>query len=151
VCRSVLERARTNPASLFDSALVEALASKRAGAVLRLLDEPIDFIYRARLLPGDVCKALLEEAARFTTWTDTYAAEHGISDKERSIRGIGKGSAVLDTMGLQPFLDALMEQIVRPLCGILFPGVGGEYLEYRHGYIASYQHPTAASEPSYGE
>ncbi|PIA65023.1 hypothetical protein AQUCO_00100476v1 [Aquilegia coerulea] len=49
-----------------------------------------------------------------------------------------KYSVVLDDFGLEPMLEKLMDDFIRPMSRVFFPEVGGAILDSHHGFVVEY-------------
>jgi len=76
---------------------------------------------------------LVEEIIHFEAWAAETGCRH---DPPNSMNSYG---VVLDRVGFQAAMAALMEAVVSPLAVELFPAVGGGSLDSHHGFAVEYR------------
>lgn len=115
-----------------DPALCRALALGTPDALESVVEPLGEHLYSLRLLTERACQMLSEEVEALERW----AEEEGVElDRPNSMNAYG---VILDAVGYQEALTALIEHAVRPLAAHFFPEVGGATLDSHHGFIVDY-------------
>lgn len=89
-------------------------------------------VYSFPLFRPAFCEALRLEVHRFEHWAAHHAAP---VTRPNSMNRYG---VVLEELGLEPLLDALLEDWTVPLARELFPAFAGATLDHHHGFVVEY-------------
>lgn len=116
-----------------DPRFAAALADGRPEALRALLDEVHPEVYAFTPVTDAWRQQLVEEILHFETWVLETGCRH---DPPNSMNNYG---VILDQIGFQPMLSAVMAQCVAPLAAELFAEVGGETLDEHHGFAVEYR------------
>jgi hypothetical protein len=90
-------------------------------------------VFTFDMLRPSVCREILEEIDSFEEWM--AQAELPVV-RPNTMNNYG---AVLDTFGMGPMLQELMQGYVQPLAALVYPEVGGGSLDEHHGFVVEYQ------------
>ncbi|XP_045792678.1 2-oxoglutarate and iron-dependent oxygenase domain-containing protein CP2-like [Trifolium pratense] len=121
-----------NPTTFFLPTFLKAISDNTEQSFRSIISEPSPGIYVFPMLQPDFCELLLSEIENFEKWV--AEAKFRIMRPNR----MNRYGAVLDDFGLEPMLDRLMDDFVRPLSRVFFPEVGGSSLDSHHGFVVEY-------------
>ncbi|CAL5186621.1 unnamed protein product [Lathyrus oleraceus] len=121
-----------NPIIFFVPTFLKAISDNTEQSFRSIISEPSPDILVFQMFQPDFCELLLSEIENFEKWVTE--ANFRIMRPNR----MNKFGAVLDDFGLEPMLDKLMDDFVRPLSRVFFPEVGGSTLDSHHGFVVEY-------------
>ncbi|MCH80625.1 putative PKHD-type hydroxylase, partial [Trifolium medium] len=121
-----------NPTTFFLPTFLKAISDNTEQSFRSIISEPSPGIFVFPMLQPDFCELLLSEIENFEKWV--AEAKFRIMRPNR----MNRYGAVLDDFGLEPMLDRLMDDFVRPLSRVFFPEVGGSSLDSHHGFVVEY-------------
>ena len=104
----------------------------------------------------ELCAALLGDVHSFNNdaaiTRASEAAPGDGTDGAFNLRGrpnsMNRHGVLLDEIGMRPFADALLLEIVRPLAAVLLPESGGATLDHHRAFTVSYEAPDDARDSS---
>ncbi|AES76574.1 putative procollagen-lysine 5-dioxygenase [Medicago truncatula] len=121
-----------NPTAFFVPTFLKAISDNTEQSFRSIISEPSPDIYVFQMFQPEFCELLQAEIENFEKWV--AEAKFRIMRPNR----MNKYGAVLDDFGLEPMLDKLMDDFVRPLSRVFYPEVGGATLDSHHGFVVEY-------------
>lgn len=118
--------------SFFVPSFLKAINENSKDGFKSIMLEASTGVFTFDMLQHRFCEMLLEEVENFEKWV------HETKFIIMRPNTMNKFGAVLDDFGMENMLDKLMEDFIRPISRVLFPGVGGSTLDTHHGFVVEY-------------